>query len=188
MIEEAKELYASLEASIAACNNHPGTPLEIIECCFQAANQYWSLMKNRLNGYVFPSQEEEIFFFRHIKPLFTSAIEYYGLLAHAQLFKDHVADEVECGRFLDRELKRLDKLTQTNHAFFEYYTTGATANDTLWFVRANNDGGNFVHAKPYDLDGESTTRYDYLISSFLALEKYGVYLRGIYPVIKKENQ
>ena len=180
MIEEGNELYASLEAAIEACSTQIGPPIAVIECCFQAASHYWDLLKIRLNGYAFPSEAAEIFFFRNIKPLFTSAIEYYGLLAYAQLFKDSEADAAVLQKFFCRERQRLDKFAAANHDFYQYYKSGATDFDDLWFVRANNDGGNFVKAKPHDIDSAAATRYDYLISSILALEKYVDYLCTAY--------
>ena len=182
MINEAKELYLAFGIAIESCKKDKPSAIAVIECCFEVAGQYWQKLKHRLVGYHFPSEAEEIYFFKTVKPLFTSAIEYYGLLAHSQLFKDSGPDGDSLKKFYCREIQRLDKFKEANHDFYVYYTSGANHNDAAWFTRANNDGGNFLKAKPHDLDCNSATRYDYLVSTLIALEKYAVFLQANTPI------
>ena len=51
-----------------------------IECCFHICNNYWGQVRERLIHYEFNTRHDEIEFFKIIKPLFTSQIEYYGLI------------------------------------------------------------------------------------------------------------
>jgi hypothetical protein len=101
MIREAKAFYQTLETALDACKKDQPSAIAVIECCFEVANHYWPKIKALLAGYIFQSEAEEIYFFKTIKPLFTSAIEYYGLLAHAQLFKDSSPDGESFLHFLN---------------------------------------------------------------------------------------
>ncbi|MEI9909759.1 MAG: RteC domain-containing protein [Bacteroidota bacterium] len=183
MKERAIQLYRVMQNDLAECVSRKLLPITELECCFQVCSNYWEKIKHKVIAHSFSSEMDEILFFKMMKPLFTSEIEYYGLLCHAQLFKDSTTDIEDLRQFWLREIMRLEKFINENCSFYNYYKNGNDENDISWFTRANNDGSNFLKAKSHDLDSGAATSHDYLISTLLALEKYNKYAEEEYKLM-----
>jgi len=146
-----------------------------VECCFHICERYWARLRNEVVHYVFEDEKEEIDFFKIIKPKFTSEVEYYSLLYHAELFKP-VDGSSEIMNFWNRETKRFEKFVGANRKFYEYYKNGSTRKDKIFFTRSNNSLSNFPAASD-DLEEKANSSHDWLIASLLALEKYTKYVK-----------
>ncbi|MBS1564485.1 MAG: RteC domain-containing protein, partial [Bacteroidetes bacterium] len=131
-------------------------------------------VKNEVSNYAFPSAEEEIRFFREIKPAFTSEVEYYNLLYHVEIFKPVSREELLA--FWLRERQRLTDFIREHEAFYQYYKGGETHSDLQYFTRAGSQSARLPEAKIYDRDANATTGYDYLVTSLLALERFARYV------------
>lgn len=176
MKEICKQLYQTMVQDLEFCKKKVLDLHKEIECCFAICNNYWSVVKDKVARYEFVNVSDEIEFFKMLKPLFTSQIEYYGLVSFAELTESKITDPVELRRFWMRELLRREKFINKNKAFCDYYKNGNTENDEEYFTRANNDLSNFLEAKAHDLDSKASTSHDYLVATILALEKYSEYV------------
>jgi len=144
-----------------------------VECCYQTAVRYWLDVQTKLAAKEFESNKEEIYFFRNIKPLFVSQIEYYDLLYYLEVFKPNNGDLFPA--FLQRENSRLPRFIESNKEFYEYYKTGQTDKDENYFLRNRNVPGDISNYKPY-LDPAACTSHDHLISTIITLENYQHFL------------
>ena len=62
-----------------------------------------------LEDFKFPSDKDEIDFYKNVKPLFKSQLDYYNLVYHAELFKP-MTNLVEMKEFLgQRAIQKLDR-------------------------------------------------------------------------------
>ncbi len=147
-----------------------------IENCFTIAMKVWKILQQKLEGFVFATDDEEIYFFKYIKPLFTSEVEYYNLLYHTRLFLPQ-NDPVQAQAFWERESRRFQRFKEEHQEFYRYYQSGFTNKDVDYFIRANSDLSNYALAKVYDLYEYATTSHDHLVASILALEKYDAALK-----------
>lgn len=177
MKELADNLYQMMMSDIDLISKKGLSEVEVIECCFQITTTYWVRLRDRLANHQFKNQEEEIEFFKTVKPKFTSEIEYYNLLYHTQLFKPEY-DPIEILKFWKREAERLGRFIQDNKLFYEYYKSGVVVQDEDYFIRDNRDLSNFKEAKVYDLDNRAATSHDHMVASILTLEKYDEYVKG----------
>jgi hypothetical protein len=174
MKEQYSLLYEQMRQEINNCRQNDRWSESTIDCCFHTAAIYWIKLKNLIAGVQFPGIAEEIDFFKNIKPLFTSEIEYYSLVYMAKLFRPETPHAQEV--FWMREFLRLEKFTNENAEFYLYYKNGETFMDEEYFVRENSDLSNFQHAPPYDLDEKVATSHDYLIAKLKALEQYSEFV------------
>jgi hypothetical protein len=174
MKEKAKHLYQQLQQDLQHCEEKNVCGLARIECCYQTANKYWLLLRTDLMDHEFASIEEEIDFFKSIKPLFTSEIVYYSLVYHAELFQPTKNSELR--NLLLRERNRLSKFVWNNPDFYDYYKSGQNDKDEFYFTRANNDLSNIINAPIHDADSTTATSHDYLVAQIIALERYDKYL------------
>jgi hypothetical protein len=189
MKNTGEQLYQTMMVDILHCRQKSLDTNTETECCFQISNNYWAKLRREISKFDFTDSQDEIFFFKHIKPLFTSEIEYYGLLHHAQLFKSGTNDPGKLQEFWKRESKRLMRFRDENEDFYNYYKRGDTDYDETWFLRSNSDLSNFLTAASYDLDVKANTSHDWMIARIMALEKYDVYVRKeMAELEERENQ
>lgn len=169
-----ERLHNQLQAALVNCLQQSADSLKTIECCFIQSEQHWTLLKNQISQYQFPSPADEIYFFKHLKPAFTSQVEYYNLLYHVEIFKPVSPEDLRA--FWLRERQRLDDFIREHEAFYRYYKSGDTRHDEQYFIRAGSPPEHLHGAKIYDRDANATTGYDHLVTSILALERFTVYV------------
>lgn len=179
--ETMKELYLALYEKMLAemehCSQRYATEKEQIECCFQSCERNWNSLQLLLDTYKFSNEQEEIWFFKVIKPRFTALLEYYTLVYKATLFLPD-SDSGEIHNFWQKELRFTARFFAENESFYQYYKAGQTEMDELYFVRANNDPTHIPTHKAYNISPLATTTHDHLIASFIAREKYEQYVKG----------
>lgn len=117
----------------------------------------------------FSSQEQEIEFFKSVKPRFYSllilATERYSLEMGRPLVKGKGMT-----RFLQGQLNYVDRFFELNGFFYQYYRLGFSELDRVYFLRgATGDG--LVGVDLPELDQSFATVGDYLFAKFMALEK-----------------
>lgn len=126
------EVEASSKESIVKESNY----IEIIK-----SHTYG--LKNYLYQYEFKSQQEEIHFFKHIKPKFVSL-----LLFHNELFEIEVSTPLEKEGIAKHYLDSLQKgqcFINANMELYKYYHFGSTYLDSKYFLSdRNHETGNDV--------------------------------------------
>ena len=84
------QLYGEMVTDIWLCREKKLERVKEIECCFQIAEEYRIELLKLVSPYEFDCLNEEIFFFKKLKPLFNAEIEYYGLCNYVELFKKEI--------------------------------------------------------------------------------------------------
>ena len=123
----------------------------------------------------FSSKEEEIYFFKHIKPEVFSRLLYFTEIYNTEMRKPHGSIEVLKKYYNDR----LDELTsyfESNLDFYQYYRSKATHLDNHYFVRGHIDFKLCPNCVPYDRDPEFSTCYDHKAAQILANDMLCIYL------------
>lgn len=138
---------------------------------FIASIQWIKASLNNLRAWIkdhpFPNEEEEIHFFKTIKPSF------YALqIFHTELFnlESHLpADQTKEINYLEQELKYLDHFFQHHQVLYQYYRLQATDLDNIYFLRKKVIESPLLPTLP-DLDPEFSTAGDYLFAKIMAFE------------------
>jgi hypothetical protein len=163
MNEKALHLYQQLQQDLLLCKGKKLDKLREIESCFHISESYWALLRYEVSHYEFASVNEEISFFKKIKPLFVSESDYYSLLYHAELFRAQ-SSKKDQAIFLQRELKRLERFINENFDFYQRYKNKCTEKDHEWFVRTGSP------------EERAAASHDQLAASLLALERYHAFI------------
>jgi hypothetical protein len=183
MKKRAEYLYSHLLQDMDHCKRKGFDTKREAECCFHIADKYWAILKHEVVHYDFSNEQDEIDFFRVIKPKFTSEIEYYNLVFHMSL---PLPDDPVSHEYLWRiEAQRLKKFIQSNQEFYDYYKSGRNDRDHEYFIRVNSDLSNFPKIKVYDMDSRANTSHDSLVASLIALERYDRYVAEQLDKLKK---
>jgi hypothetical protein len=176
LIQYAHEkMYKMLKKELDECLAN-GTCKNSIEECFIIAGNYWSELRSATAEYKFITEEEEILFFKTVKPLFTSELEYYSLLYHTLLFCPF--DPERQKQFWERESKRLRDFKEQHPDFLIYHSSGKTDKDKCYYLRASASYEVDDLVEAYDKEPKSRSSHDYLIAKLWALERYNDYAKG----------
>jgi hypothetical protein len=130
-------------------------------------------LKNYVTSYAFADTEEEIHFFKHIKPKFYSKYIYYNNIYNYHM-KVPPGGEEALRAYIHKHLDKIKSYYDDNLSFYQYYRSGSTAQDAVFFTR----GGFDVHPELEDFeeDEQYSTSHDYKIARIIANEKIQEYL------------
>jgi hypothetical protein len=131
--------------------------------------------------------EEEIVFFKHIKPKFKSQLIFHQALLNIEIRKPIGEGRVVSGYYCG-ELNVLNHFFASNLSFYQYVRTEATYLDHYYFVRGNYD----VHLDPdqcvIDFDPAFSTTHDHKLAQVLASALLQEYLeQAIHKVHQKDR-
>src|SRR6186713_104273 len=137
MTRDYQEYHQELLNAIILCEESERSEMEAIEACFKCSLDIWGRLQKHIKQNTFASREEEIYFFKKVKPQFTAYIEYYTCRYHALLFRP-AEDALELARFWRWELRKIEKFYETHKDFCCYVREGFTEKDDEYFLRAGN--------------------------------------------------
>lgn len=171
-----EELYQEMVSEVYTLRRVDLSASSRITYCFKVCMDYWNRLKEMLKSHSFANNEEEIWFFKALKPKFTALIEYYTLVYHALLFMPTMNDD-DAQLFWRKENERIHHFYSKNAAFCQYYKSGNTSLDALYFLSSNAAGCNNCYNKLYDTDPEMITSHGHLASTLLAYDMYEAYIQ-----------
>lgn len=125
----------------------------------------------------FDSQEEEISFFKEMKPEIESLSFYYNYVLKIELAKP-IGDKKNEELYYNKELQKVNEFFKDNSFLFQYYRSGSTYLDDKLFVRTNYD----TVIIPFYREGTDdllSSACDYIIAKVLANEKLSKYLTDV---------
>lgn len=154
------------------CGNSFYCNHEQVQNAFAICNLAWKEVKDKLSHHRFSDEDEEIEFFKKIKPRFTSMIEYYCLIYHSVLFEPD--DAVMSIEFWKRECSRLEKFRAEHKGFIACYQNNRCLMDRHYFLRKYFTESSASTLKIYD-DRNTVTNGDLLVTVLMALTKYDNY-------------
>lgn len=133
---------------------------------------------NQLKAFVLPydfrNEEEEILFFKEIKPRLCFRLIYYRKIYNIEMNRPAGIDKQReyLGRLLDNinlyNCKRLD--------FIRYYRSGSSHLDSLYFLRGKTDVEQYLETFYYELDPKFSTNCDFKVAKVLANDMLTAYL------------
>lgn len=136
---------------------------------------------SQLRGYVakktFKDADEEIQFFKRIKPRFTSKLNYFILVFNLEKGRPLTsikAQIVHC----EKAQAALDEYLEKNIEFYTYYRTEATTMDEKYFLRDNVDIHPASDEYMFDFDRSFNTTHDRKVSKILANDMFALYIRN----------
>lgn len=161
------QFYEEMLIEIDECKQEKRCEEERIQNCFEIAGNYKERINEAVRNFNFTNQEDEVFFFKKVKPLFTAEVEYYTYLYHIVLFKtkEMETDKHELEAFYKRQLLKREKLRKEFPAFYEYVQREQTYADAQWFTR--------------HLNTRDCSLFDSLMGRYLAIEKFEEHLKAV---------
>ena len=134
-------------------------------------------LKKQILKKEFKSQEEEIDFFKNIKPKILSKLIYFNAVYKIETRKPYGGERV-LKKYLNNELDRLKRFFDNNLEFYKYYRTDSCYLDYKYFVRGKHDIKLSLDTFYFEGDHRFTTSHDYKVAKIMAHDLIQVYLEN----------
>ena len=135
-----------------------------VSCCAIAYRK----LQNYILSNGFRKDEDEIYFFKHIKPRVYSKILYYKCLAEIESEKPKSRKGQKA--YLRKELGKIYFFFQEHTNFVRYYRSGQTLYDDKYFIRRIDAPVVGSQDVEFLINPEFSTAYDSVLSRMLAYE------------------
>ena len=130
------------------------------------------------------SQEQEIDFFKNIKPKFTSKLIYYNAIYKIETKKPHGGERI-VKKYINNELEKLKRYFDSNLDFYRYYRTGSNYLDVKYFTRGKFDIKLALDSFYFEADHSFSTSHDFKVAKILAHDLIQVYLEDKLLMMEK---
>ncbi len=155
-----------------------------LEICIESINK----LKKLISKYNFKSQQEEILFFKEIKPQFNSKRIYYNSIYKIETKKPYGGLRI-VKKYYNNELTKLKRFFDNNLDFYKYYRTGSTYLDYKYFLRGTFDIKQSLDSFYFEADLDFCTSHDFKVAKILANDLIQVYLEDqLFNLDRKENR
>lgn len=165
---QSSELLDQLESRLEQINFETKDPLERMQLAQETISQTTAQLKALLLSYPELGEQDEINFFKHIKPRFYRWEIYYEGIYTIENSIPIAQAEAQIAYFR-KEIEYIERFRQQYLFQYEYYKLGATELDSYYFMRAVATRSNIMPTVQ-EPDGHFSTCLDYLVSKFMAFD------------------
>ena len=127
--------------------------------------------------YEFPGKDDEIDFFKHVKPQFDYKLIYYNEIYNIETNTPYGGEKI-LRKFYNMELEKLKMYFDENLEFYRYYRTGNTCLDKKYFLRGKHDIRLTLDSFYFQADHRFTTSHDFKVAKIMANDLIQVFLEG----------
>jgi hypothetical protein len=177
--EYVKTCYEILVGELELFGQVETAPVKKLGSSINAVRLSLDALKAKILEDDFPSQPDEIYFFKKEKPKFLCE-QLYALEIFTIETNRPLAGEEQVKAFYEQELKYIKRFFEQYRFLYQYYQLDAHEMDHLFFVRGVRPA-DILLPDVQDFDPAFATAADYLFAKFMACEKVQDYLlQGIY--------
>ena len=134
----------------------------------------------------FTSKNEEIHFFKHVKPVFVTRLIYYNSIYKIETKKSYGTKPIR--KYLNKELKKLKRFFDNNLEFYKYYRNNNSFLDEKFFVRGKHDIKLCLDTYYFQSDQSFSTTHDYKVAKIIANDLIQVYIEDqLYNKFQKDK-
>lgn len=139
--------------------------------------EVFDYLKEFIVGYAFESEEEEINFFREVKPRFFCHLIYYRKIYNIEMNRPMGSVEIQ-RHYLVKELDAIKDYIDKRLDFYRYYRSDSTYLDCYYFIRGKADKEQYLDSFYFERDPKFSTCCDFKVARILANDMLQVYLRS----------
>lgn len=173
----AEEILAKIDAEIRLKNCDVNLVMNNALYMVKFIAPMYERLREMVISYSFPSVEDEIYFFKELKPEILSKYIYFSKVYHIELKCPDGSND--CIReYLSAELDKLTYFFRNNIEFYQYVRSQSTHLDNFYFTRkpiGTSTMPSFESCQ-YDADPLFSTGYDYKAAKILCNKHLKVYL------------
>lgn len=150
------ELHQKVQLSIQNVSDLGEVGFEFYNSCYSITKAAMGELKEYVYKYRFKDREEEITFFKEIKPTFLAQLQYYKELLEIEVKKPTITEKRFLIKYYQKTARYYQMVLKKNDLFRQYLRSGNMVSDHQLFVRSevNND---LFPSDAIDLDEKFST-------------------------------
>jgi hypothetical protein len=153
--------------------------IKFLKGCLSELREYFLILKSI-------TIQEEIYFFKQIKPEVLGLLLYFNKIHNVELKRPIGSNETQ-REYYDKELKSLTFFFERNLDFHQYYRANSTYLDEYYFIRGKSDPQLCTDSVHYILDPLFSTGYDYKVAKIICNEMLRIYLNKKKHCLEKQE-
>lgn len=121
-----------MKAQMGSVYDPSGQPLVSAAKVVRVVGECVAELEQFTHSYTFKHQQEEVQFFKELRPVFISQYLYHSKLLSIKMFETY-NDLDGCKTFYRQTLKTLERFARNNWEFYTYVLSGSTVDDAKYF-------------------------------------------------------
>ena len=182
----SENLYSEMENNLNVILHSFNDQLTFAEAAVKIIIPYIERLKVHFVNYTFRTEDEEIFFFKVIKPKFLSTLIYHNEIYRIERNRPE-ANPRAVRKYLNQELIKIKDFCRENEEFFKYYRTGNDCFDTVYFLRRTPDIRLSINSSYFLFDQSFSTLHDYTVAKIIANKKVENFIQQEQNTIKNPH-
>ena len=144
-------------------------------------------LKELVSNYNFICPQEEITFFKEVKPRLFCKLIFFQKMYQLELNQPK-SNYSTIHAFLEKEHIEINSFSSKNAEFIQYYRSGKTVLDEYYFIRGRHEIGLNQESFYFERDPKFSTHFDFKVAKLLANEMLASYLNSKLVQLKTEIQ
>ena len=175
MIDYCQTIISELDDRINELTYEPSNSLVSYENAIGLVLQKLEEIKKYIKKNGFKDDEEEILFFKQLKPQLVSKLIYFNSIYKIETKRPRGGDKT-IKKYLNVELSKIKRYFDANLEFYKYYRTNSTHLDNKFFLRGKHDIKLSLDTYYFEADHNFATSHDYKVAKIIANDLIQVYL------------
>jgi hypothetical protein len=175
MINYCHTMINELDNRINDLTYEPNNSLISYENAIILVLQKLEEIKKYIKKTGFKNEEDEIMFFKQLKPQLVSKLIYFNSIYKIETKRPRGGDKT-IKKYLNVELSKIKRFFDANLEFYKYYRTNSTHLDHKFFLRGKHDIKLSLDTYYFEADHNFTTSHDYKVAKIIANDLIQVYL------------
>lgn len=180
------EILGKLETDINELSIETDNYIKLSEIIIPKTISYLSEIKKFILDRGFSNQQEEILFFKELKPKILSKLIYYNSVYRIETKKPFGGSRI-LKKYYNNEQDKLKRYFDNNLDFYKYYRTSSTYLDYKYFVRNRFDIKLSLDNYYFETDLSFTTSHDFKVAKILANDLLQLYLEDQLIILNGKN-
>jgi hypothetical protein len=186
MKETVTKQLQDLQEHIRFINTEIDDPMKLSETCLEVIIKAIYKLKGFITKYSFKSQQEEIYFFKILKPQFIAPLIYYNRIYKIEINKPQGGGKT-LKKYYNSELLAIKQYFDSNLDFYKYYRTNSDFLDHKYFVRGKHDIRLNIDSNYFDSDHRFRTSHSYQIAKIISNDQVEVYIESELANVDKKD-
>lgn len=180
----SRKVLCELEEELQTISFDYDNPIVMCDKSIESIVKQLRILKNHILEEQFKIIEDEIMFFKNIKPKFTSKMIYFKKIRKLEALKPLGGKKTQ-REYYDNELFKLNSYFSENREFYNYYRLGSDFLDNKLFIRFNGEIQYNLETFYYELDERFSTTHDFKVATIMANE---LFMRHLENKIRNLNE
>lgn len=162
----------------------------VVYKCQQRTACYYEIilqLKSFVLNYSFSDLNEEIHFFKEIKPRFMSEFLYNKKVFQILISKP-IGNYDVLLNYYENYLKQITWFFNTHQEFYQYYRLNSTYSDAIFFVRQKDELFFLTDASVNNFEPAFSSSHDFLVARIMSNDKLEEFLKAEIAAISAKNE